>query len=61
MRREGGGGGGAGAGEESTVGQGDGDEGDGGLLDQMIQILVQGADMPPREVEGVSEEFCDGM
>lgn len=51
MRQEGGG-----DGAES-----DGDERDDELLDQMIQTLVQGADMPPREVEGVSEEFCDGM
>lgn len=29
------------------------------LLTTMIQSLLQGADMPPREVEGVSEEFCD--
>lgn len=39
----------------------DAQEGDGSdLLTQMIQILLRGADMPPREVEGVSEEFCDG-
>lgn len=24
----------------------------------MIEALLQGADMPPREVEGVNEEFC---
>ncbi|KAJ5093909.1 hypothetical protein N7456_009770 [Penicillium angulare] len=29
------------------------------LITQMIQSLLSGADMPPREVEGVSEEFCD--
>ena len=29
------------------------------LLTQMIQILLREADTPPREVEGVSEEFCD--
>jgi hypothetical protein len=29
------------------------------LIDQMIETLLQGADMPPREVEGVNEEFCD--
>ncbi|KAJ6028536.1 hypothetical protein N7540_004112 [Penicillium herquei] len=29
------------------------------LLSQMIQNLLSGADMPPREVEGVSDEFCD--
>lgn len=29
------------------------------LLTTMIQSLLQSADMPPREVEGVSEEFCD--
>jgi hypothetical protein len=27
----------------------------------MIEALLQGADMPPREVEGVSEEFCASM
>lgn len=31
------------------------------LVEQMINILLQEADAPPREVEGVSEEFCDGM
>lgn len=40
----------------------DAQEGDGSdLLTQMIQILLRGADMPPREVEGVSEEFCDAL
>ncbi|KAH8705033.1 hypothetical protein BGW36DRAFT_421610 [Talaromyces proteolyticus] len=29
------------------------------LIDQMIEALVQGAELPPREVEGVNEEFCD--
>ncbi|EPS33931.1 hypothetical protein PDE_08893 [Penicillium oxalicum 114-2] len=29
------------------------------LLTQMIQTLLSEADTPPREVEGVSEEFCD--
>jgi hypothetical protein len=29
------------------------------LLSQMIQSLLAEADTPPREVEGVSEEFCD--
>jgi hypothetical protein len=44
-----------------------GEEGDatgseeGGLLGQMIRILLHEADAPPREVEGVSEEFCDGI
>jgi hypothetical protein len=32
-----------------------------GLLDQMIEALLQGADIPPREVEGVDDEFCDCM
>lgn len=32
-----------------------------GLLTDMIRILLSEADEPPREVEGVSEEFCDGM
>lgn len=30
------------------------------LLSTMIQSLLAQADTPPREVEGVSEEFCDG-
>lgn len=30
------------------------------LLTRMIQTLLSEADTPPREVEGVSEEFCDG-
>ncbi|KAJ5899452.1 hypothetical protein N7495_004196 [Penicillium taxi] len=30
-----------------------------GLLTQMIQTLLSEADTPPRQVEGVSEEFCD--
>jgi hypothetical protein len=30
------------------------------LLTTMIQNLLNGAEAPPREVEGVSEEFCDG-
>lgn len=29
------------------------------LLTRMIQTLLSEADTPPREVEGVSEEFCD--
>lgn len=29
------------------------------LLTTMIQSLLAQADTPPREVEGVSEEFCD--
>lgn len=29
------------------------------LLTTMIQSLLAQADMPPREVEGVDEEFCD--
>ncbi|KAF7719663.1 Uncharacterized protein PECH_004162 [Penicillium ucsense] len=37
---------------------GDGSNGD-ELLTQMIQTLLSEADTPPREVEGVSEEFCD--
>ncbi|KAJ5136590.1 hypothetical protein N7448_005144 [Penicillium atrosanguineum] len=31
------------------------------LLTRMIQTLLNDADMPPREVEGVSEDFCDSM
>jgi len=29
------------------------------LLTTMIQSLLAQADTPPREVEGVSEEYCD--
>lgn len=29
------------------------------LLTRMIQMLLSEAETPPREVEGVSEEFCD--
>ncbi|KAJ5090010.1 hypothetical protein N7532_008694 [Penicillium argentinense] len=29
------------------------------LLESMIENLVNGGEMPPREVEGVSDEFCD--
>jgi hypothetical protein len=38
-----------------------GDQGEGAedLLTRMIQTLLSDADTPPREVEGVSEEFCD--
>lgn len=49
MRRE------AEGGRSADTQEGDGSD----LLTQMIQILLRGADMPPREVEGVSEEFCD--
>ncbi|KAF7586431.1 hypothetical protein BBP40_008920, partial [Aspergillus hancockii] len=37
----------------------EGGETDDSLLTQMIQSLLQEAEMPPKEVEGVSEEFCD--
>lgn len=37
---------------------GDGTNGE-ELLSQMIESLLSQADTPPREVEGVSEEFCD--
>ncbi|KAB8073856.1 hypothetical protein BDV29DRAFT_131743 [Aspergillus leporis] len=47
MRREGGH-------TEATEG-GESDD----LLTQMIQNLLQEAETPPKEVEGVSEEFCD--
>lgn len=44
-------------GAAATAGEGeDGDD----LLSQMIQTLLREADTPPKEVEGVSEEFCDG-
>ena len=34
---------------------------DGELITQMIRALLEGVEAPPREIEGVSEEFCDGM
>lgn len=64
MRREGEGGGGAGFDEDdvaaATEAAGEGEGRDADLLGQMIGILLRDADMPPREVEGASEEFCDG-
>lgn len=30
------------------------------VIDHMIQILLSEAHRPPREVQGASEEFCDG-
>lgn len=42
--------------------EGEGNASSGGtddLLTTMIQNLLNGAEEPPREVEGVSEEFCD--
>ncbi|PYH65585.1 uncharacterized protein BO88DRAFT_437737 [Aspergillus vadensis CBS 113365] len=57
MRRDGGGDGGATA-IPSAIGEVEGgDEND--LLTTMIQSLLSTAEMPPREVEGASEEFCD--
>ncbi|CRG84035.1 putative RING finger protein YBR062C [Talaromyces islandicus] len=50
--------GGAGAGGEETQGE---DHHGAALIDQMIEALVQGAELPPREVEGVNEEFCDSL
>ncbi|KMP01233.1 hypothetical protein CIHG_01522 [Coccidioides immitis H538.4] len=34
---------------------------DGGLIGQMIRTLLQDAEAPPREVEGVSEVFVDAL
>lgn len=31
------------------------------LLAQMIQTLLRDAETPPKEVEGVNEEFCDSI
>lgn len=45
-----------GRGEGEGQGQGRGEA----LIDQMIEALLREAETPPREVEGVSEEFCDG-
>lgn len=39
--------------------EGGGDANGPDLLTTMIQSLLRSADMPPREVEGVSDEFCD--
>jgi hypothetical protein len=55
MRRESEGGGASAGSREGGNGDGDGDD----LLSQMIQTLLREADTPPKEVEGVSEEFCD--
>jgi len=43
---------------ESTGGDEDGHD---SLIDQMIENLISQADSPPRELEGVSEEFCDAL
>lgn len=51
MRREGG--------DVGTEVQ-EGGQGGEDLLTTMIQSLLSEANTPPREVEGVSEEFCDG-
>ncbi|PYH78171.1 hypothetical protein BO82DRAFT_291978, partial [Aspergillus uvarum CBS 121591] len=67
MRRDGGGGGGgatiaaAAAGGIPSFGPEDTDANGGGneLLTEMIGSLLQSAERPPKEVEGVSEEFCD--
>lgn len=53
MRREGGDVG-------TSAGVQEGGQGGEDLLTTMIQSLLSEADTPPREVEGVSEEFCDG-
>jgi hypothetical protein len=61
MRREhdiGGAGDGGDNGSDETAGE---DHHGAALIDQMIEALVQGAELPPREVEGVNEEFCDCM
>lgn len=49
-----------GAGSATGTSSGGDDHHGGELIDQMIEALIQGAEMPPREVEGVTEEFCDG-
>ena len=36
-------------------------EGEGGLLDSMIDALIDAAERPPREVEGVDEEYIAGL
>lgn len=57
MRRESEGGSGGDASRQAGEGEGEGEDRD--VLTQMIQALLQDADTPPKEVEGVSEEFCD--
>ncbi|KAL1986010.1 hypothetical protein VTN96DRAFT_7145 [Rasamsonia emersonii] len=47
--------GGGGRGREGEEGRGE------TLIDQMIEALLREAESPPREVEGVSEEFCDAL
>ncbi|RAK73313.1 uncharacterized protein BO72DRAFT_451842 [Aspergillus fijiensis CBS 313.89] len=65
MRRDGGGGGtiaAAAAGGIPSFGPEDTDadvSGGSELLTEMIASLLQSAERPPKEVEGVSEEFCD--
>ncbi|KAJ5168677.1 uncharacterized protein N7482_004271 [Penicillium canariense] len=56
MRRESGA---TGAQEDEAGNTGDSQPIGDDLLTQMIQTLLSDADTPPREVEGVSEEFCD--
>ena len=36
-------------------------DGGGSLLDTLIETLEADADSPPKEVEGVSDGFLDGM
>ncbi|KAI9818878.1 MAG: hypothetical protein M1827_007699 [Pycnora praestabilis] len=45
------------------VGEGQRGEGEGGneLLEQLVATLMEGAERPPREVRGVSQEFLDGL
>lgn len=43
--------------DQSQEGNAEGDE---SLLENMIHILLNQADAPPREVQGASQEFCDG-
>ncbi|KAK2745110.1 hypothetical protein FQN57_004017 [Myotisia sp. PD_48] len=44
-------------GTETTIG----DSEQNTLVENMIRTLLQEADTPPREVEGVTEEFCDTL
>lgn len=37
-----------------------GSEGHDFIINRMIETLLSDARAPPKEVEGVSEEFCDG-
>lgn len=45
--------------DDRDQGLGEGESEQDGLVNQMIRTLLHEAETPPRDVEGVSEEFCD--